>query len=53
VVSLVLGAPIIAAIIWIIKAGGPYFFVYVWLFISFVIFVMMTIYPGNYFVQMI
>jgi STE24 endopeptidase len=46
VISLALGAPIIAGIIWIIKAGGPYFFVYVWLFISFVLFVMMTIYPG-------
>ncbi|KAI6182212.1 CAAX prenyl protease 1-like protein [Aphelenchoides bicaudatus] len=44
-VSLVLGVPVISGIIWIIKAGGPYFFVYVWLFISFVILVMMTIYP--------
>jgi len=45
VVSLALTAPIICAIIWIIKSSGPYFFVYVWVFISFVTFVMMTIYP--------
>ncbi|KAI6179391.1 CAAX prenyl protease 1-like protein [Aphelenchoides besseyi] len=45
VLSTVITSPIIAVVIWIIQAGGPYFFVYAWIFISFVIFVMMTIYP--------
>jgi len=44
VVSLALGAPIICATIWIIKSSGPHFFVYVWIFISFVTFAMMTVY---------
>ena len=31
-VTLVLALPITSALIWIIKAGGDYFFIYAWLF---------------------
>jgi STE24 endopeptidase len=44
-VSLLLTVPVISAVIWIVQMGGPYFFVYVWIFLSVIIFVMMTIYP--------
>lgn len=45
IVSMALMLPITAAIIWIIEKGGPYFFLYVWIFLSVVIFFLMTIYP--------
>lgn len=31
-VTLALALPITSALIWIIKAGGEYFFIYAWLF---------------------
>ena len=40
-----LGLPITAAIIWIIKLGGEYFFIYVWIFLSIMLVLLMTIYP--------
>jgi len=45
VVSLVIMTPIVAGIIWIVNAGGDYFFFYLWIFISLVVFVMLMIYP--------
>uniref|UniRef100_A0A0N5ALC2 CAAX prenyl protease n=1 Tax=Syphacia muris TaxID=451379 RepID=A0A0N5ALC2_9BILA len=56
VVTTVIMAPILAAIIFIVEHGGPYFFVYVWIFLSLMIFViffylvlylqlLLTIYP--------
>ncbi|MFH4978630.1 hypothetical protein AB6A40_005339 [Gnathostoma spinigerum] len=44
-VSLIIMAPIIAAVIYIISHGGPYFFFYVWIFLSIVILLLMTVYP--------
>ncbi|CAD5206575.1 unnamed protein product [Bursaphelenchus okinawaensis] len=44
-VTTVISIPLISILIWIVNAGGEYFFVYVWIFVSLVIFVMMTIYP--------
>uniref|UniRef100_A0AC34GWP2 CAAX prenyl protease n=1 Tax=Panagrolaimus sp. ES5 TaxID=591445 RepID=A0AC34GWP2_9BILA len=45
VLNLVLTLPILSGIIWLVEWGGEYFFFYLWLFISGIIFVMMTIYP--------
>uniref|UniRef100_A0A0R3RK01 CAAX prenyl protease n=1 Tax=Elaeophora elaphi TaxID=1147741 RepID=A0A0R3RK01_9BILA len=45
VVSLFLMAPVIAAVVYIVESGGPYFFFYVWIFLSLIIFLLMTIYP--------
>ncbi|EJW78914.1 peptidase family M48 containing protein [Wuchereria bancrofti] len=44
-VSLFLMAPILAAIVYIVEHGGPYFFFYIWIFLSIVIFLLMTVYP--------
>ncbi|KAL6729188.1 hypothetical protein Aduo_000265 [Ancylostoma duodenale] len=44
--SLVIMAPILLAIEWIVEHGGPYFFVYVWMFVSVVLLLLMTIYPA-------
>lgn len=41
----VLSIPVMLAVEWIIEHGGSYFFVYVWVFLSVVIFLLMTIYP--------
>jgi len=41
----VIGLPILVAMMHIIAWGGPYFYVYVWLFMSFISFFMMIIYP--------
>ncbi|VDD94938.1 unnamed protein product [Enterobius vermicularis] len=44
-VGLVIMAPVLAAVIYIVQHGGPYFFVYAWIFLSVVIFLFLTIYP--------
>lgn len=46
ILEVVLSTPIVSGVIYIIKAGGDYFFVYLWLFCSSVAFFMMTIYPN-------
>ncbi|PAV80261.1 hypothetical protein WR25_16794 isoform C [Diploscapter pachys] len=46
VVMLAITAPIVLALEWIVENGGPYFFVYVWVFLSLVLFVLITIYPA-------
>ncbi|VIO95621.1 Peptidase family M48 containing protein [Brugia malayi] len=45
IISLFLMAPIVAAIVYIVERGGPYFFLYIWIFLSVVIFLLMTVYP--------
>jgi STE24 endopeptidase len=37
--------PILPALIWIIRSGGPHFYFYVWVFLCLVSLVLMTIYP--------
>lgn len=44
--SLAITAPIIVILEWIVDNGGPYFFVYVWAFVSVVILALMTVYPA-------
>ncbi|VDM97919.1 unnamed protein product [Thelazia callipaeda] len=44
-ISLFIMAPIVAAVVYIVEQGGPYFFFYVWIFLSVVIFLLMTVYP--------
>lgn len=39
IVSLFIMAPIVAAVVYIVESGGPYFFFYIWIFLSLVIFV--------------
>ncbi|CAB3408529.1 unnamed protein product [Caenorhabditis bovis] len=46
VLGLVLTIPIVFGIEWIVENGGPYFFLYVWLFLSIVIFILLTVYPA-------
>ncbi|TKR62331.1 hypothetical protein L596_026312 [Steinernema carpocapsae] len=45
VVSQVISAPILTALIWIVRNGGDYFFCYAWVFVSIMILLLMTIYP--------
>jgi len=45
ILSIVLGGPIISAMIVIIQWGGEYFWLYVWMFVTFVLLLMTTIYP--------
>lgn len=43
--SLGIMAPIMPALVWIVRAGGEYFYFYVWVFLCVVSIVLMTIYP--------
>ncbi|XP_020590036.1 CAAX prenyl protease 1 homolog isoform X2 [Phalaenopsis equestris] len=43
--SILLGPPIIAALIFIVQKGGPYLAIYLWAFMFVLSIVMMTIYP--------
>lgn len=45
VVSTIITVPLSIAAIYIIKAGGDYFYIYLWLFAMLVVFFLMTIYP--------
>jgi len=45
IVSQAIGLPILALLIYIIQAGGQFFFVYAWLFVLITSLFMMTIYP--------
>ncbi|KAL0373684.1 UNVERIFIED_CONTAM: CAAX prenyl protease 1 [Sesamum radiatum] len=45
VLAIVIGPPIVAAIIVIVQKGGPYLAIYLWAFMLIVSLVMMTIYP--------
>jgi STE24 endopeptidase len=37
--------PLVAALVYIVLSGGEYFFVYLWLFVTVVILLLMTVYP--------
>lgn len=43
--SAVIGAPVVSAILWIIKAGGDHFYFYLWFFFLCFQLIMLTIYP--------
>jgi STE24 endopeptidase len=43
--TFLLGLPILSVLIWLIRVGGPRFYLYVWVFLLFVSVIMMTIYP--------
>lgn len=43
--SLGIMAPIMPALVWIVRAGGEHFYFYVWVFLCIVSIVLMTIYP--------
>ncbi|XP_073281821.1 CAAX prenyl protease 1 homolog isoform X1 [Primulina huaijiensis] len=43
--AVVIGPPIVAAIIFIVQKGGPYLAIYLWAFMLVVSLVMMTVYP--------
>lgn len=45
VLGLVIGSPVLAAVVWIVRLGGPHFYFYVWLFLCVVSVVLMTVYP--------
>ncbi|KAK2715374.1 CAAX prenyl protease 1 homolog [Artemia franciscana] len=44
-VSEAISLPIVASVVWIVKNGGNFFFVYLWGFVTLVILALMTIYP--------
>ncbi|KAK9503235.1 hypothetical protein O3M35_011851 [Rhynocoris fuscipes] len=45
IVSICLMVPLVCVLIYIVKAGGDYFFVYMWLFSMFMLLFLMTVYP--------
>lgn len=45
IVSIVLSMPIASAVIYIVQIGGPYFFVWLWVFVGVVSLLFLTIYP--------
>merc|ERR1719218_2593 len=45
VLSIVIGGPVLSAIIWLINWGGEYFYIYIWSFLLIFGIIMMTIYP--------
>ncbi|KAK9503242.1 hypothetical protein O3M35_011852 [Rhynocoris fuscipes] len=45
IVSMCLMVPLVCVLIYIVKAGGDYFFVYMWLFSMFMLLFLMTVYP--------
>lgn len=44
-VGMLITLPLVAAVIYIVQKGGDYFFVYLWLFITLVLILLMTVYP--------
>uniref|UniRef100_A0A336MK27 CAAX prenyl protease n=1 Tax=Culicoides sonorensis TaxID=179676 RepID=A0A336MK27_CULSO len=44
-VSNLISIPIVSAIVYIVKIGGPYFFIYLWGFVGVVSLLLITIYP--------
>ncbi|KAK4300709.1 hypothetical protein Pmani_027109 [Petrolisthes manimaculis] len=45
IVSQIISAPVVAGLVYIIKAGGDYFFLYLWGFTTAVMLFFMTVYP--------
>eukprot|EP00398_MALV-I-01_sp_L67-1_P000978 gene978-362_t len=45
-IGIVMGLIFTPALIWIVRAGGEYFYIYVWVFVQAFIFVMMAVYPN-------
>uniref|UniRef100_A0A7N0V1D8 CAAX prenyl protease n=1 Tax=Kalanchoe fedtschenkoi TaxID=63787 RepID=A0A7N0V1D8_KALFE len=45
IISIILGPPIVTAIITIVQSGGPYLAIYLWAFMFVLSLVMMTLYP--------
>ncbi|CAD6197747.1 unnamed protein product [Caenorhabditis auriculariae] len=45
-IGFVLTTPVVFALEWIVENGGPYFFVYMWIFVSLVVLLLLTIYPA-------
>ncbi|KAE9420550.1 hypothetical protein Angca_003896, partial [Angiostrongylus cantonensis] len=45
-ISLAIMAPVVLVIEWLVDSGGPYFFIYVWMFVSVVLLLLLTIYPA-------
>lgn len=43
--SLALSGPVLCAVIFLVRWGGPYFFIYVWIFLLCVSLLLMTLYP--------
>ncbi|KAG0702076.1 CAAX prenyl protease 1 [Chionoecetes opilio] len=46
IVTQVISAPVVSSLVYIIKAGGDYFFIYLWGFTTAVMLFLMTIYPS-------
>ncbi|PNF38343.1 CAAX prenyl protease 1-like protein [Cryptotermes secundus] len=46
IVGQVIMLPVISAVIYIVKIGGDYFFIYLWIFAMAVTFILLTVYPN-------
>jgi STE24 endopeptidase len=42
---MLISLPLVAAVIFIVQSGGDYFFLYLWIFVTLVIVLLMTVYP--------
>jgi STE24 endopeptidase len=42
---IVIGLPVLGAVIWLVRMGGPNFYFYVWLFLCVISIIMMMVYP--------
>ena len=43
--GLVIGCPMIAVVIYVVRTGGPHFYFYVWVFLFVMSVILMTVYP--------
>ncbi len=45
ILGILISLPLVAAVIFIVQSGGDYFFLYLWIFVTLVIVLLMTVYP--------
>jgi len=45
VLSIALGFPVMGIIIWVVRSGGPHFYIYAWITVAIITLVMMSIFP--------
>lgn len=45
IIGMLISLPLVAAVIFIVQSGGDYFFLYLWIFVTLVIVLLMTVYP--------
>jgi STE24 endopeptidase len=43
--SVIIGFPVLAVVVYVVRSGGPHFYFYVWAFLCIASIILMTIYP--------